>query len=228
MWAHSLYPRLNLRDFSKRVVKVCGQRQCKVRLLISRVTFELTKLIDTNVEKETLNVWREELVQHKSIDNMQGELSGITIEGNMMATNWILAKVDLINMNHCRQRRIWWRGRVWRYLGGKISLFSANVKTTIIWHIFQRPAEPFAPTHISPEPDSARQSGNNDEHQAGSLTEEQKRRIEENRLKALAKRRVQTTDQQNQEGMLWDPLEDLQEQQEQQDEEYVDPAEEYI
>jgi hypothetical protein len=44
----------------------------------------------------------------------------------------------------------------------------------------------------------------------------------------LAKRRVQTTDQQNQEGMLWDPLEDLQEQQEQQDEEYVDPAEEYI
>jgi hypothetical protein len=106
MWAHSLYPRLNLRDFSKRVVKVCGQRQCKVRLFISRVTFELTKLIDTNVEKETLNVWREELVQHKSIDNMQGELSGITIEGNMMATNWILAKVDLINMNHCRQRRI--------------------------------------------------------------------------------------------------------------------------
>jgi hypothetical protein len=44
----------------------------------------------------------------------------------------------------------------------------------------------------------------------------------------LAKRRVQTTDQQKQEGMLWDPLEDLQEQQEQQDEEYVDPAEEYI
>jgi hypothetical protein len=97
---------------------------------------------------------------------------------------------------------------------------------TIISHIFQRPADPFAPNHSSPEPDSARQSGNNDEHQAGSLTEEQKRRIEENRLMALAKRRAQTTDQQNQEGMLWDPLEDLQEHQE--EEEYVDPAEEYI
>ncbi|KAG2176746.1 hypothetical protein INT44_007410 [Umbelopsis vinacea] len=63
MWAHSLYPRLNMKDFSDRVVKVCSKRQCK----------------------ETLNVWRQELVENKSVESMEGGFTGITIDDDVNA-----------------------------------------------------------------------------------------------------------------------------------------------
>jgi hypothetical protein len=73
-------------------------------------------------------------------------------------------------------------------------------------------------------------STNHINQQSLSLTEEQKRKIDENRLKALAKRHAQasnpisTPSNQTQE-MHWDELEDLEAQAE---EEYEDPAEEYL
>lgn len=62
------------------------------------------------------------------------------------------------------------------------------------------------------------------------MTEEQKRKIDENRLKALAKRRAQAsnpvpTPSNQAKEMHWDELEDLEAQAE---EEYEDPGEEYI
>jgi hypothetical protein len=65
------------------------------------------------------------------------------------------------------------------------------------------------------------------------LSEEQKRRIEENRVKALTKRGLQSNVQsQPPPEEHWDPLEDLAVDPENEHsdpaEEYVDPAEEYI
>ncbi|KAG2181112.1 hypothetical protein INT43_008694 [Umbelopsis isabellina] len=160
IWAHSLYPRLNMKDFSERVVKVCSsQKQCK----------------------EALNVWREELVQGASVDNMEGELSGITIQDSNETDD----------------------------------LWGDNASTTL-------PHDDNG-DRVSPNP-----------HQTSQLSEEQRRRIEENRLKALSRRNLQSnTPSLSQPEEHWDPLEDLAvgpEPEEPTDpaEEYVDPAEEYI
>lgn len=97
----------------------------------------------------------------------------------------------------------------------------------------QTAADPFSPPRTSPQPEAARTSGAEDKQQPIALTEEQKRRIEENRLKALAKRRPQPPVQQDAEeespDMLWEPLEDLRAQTAAHEEEdYDDPGEEYM
>jgi hypothetical protein len=42
----------------------------------------MTILIGYCSLKETLNVWRQELVENKSVESMEGGFTGITIEGN--------------------------------------------------------------------------------------------------------------------------------------------------
>ncbi|KAI8579237.1 hypothetical protein K450DRAFT_243433 [Umbelopsis ramanniana AG] len=173
MWAHSLYPRLNMKDFSDRVVKVCSKRQCK----------------------ETLNVWRQELVENKSVESMEGGFTGITIEDDANETN-----------------------------------ASRSAGVDDIWgSAANPPTDPFFQS-LSPSSPPPSVSTASTDQQSVSLTEEQKRKIDENRLKALAKRRAQvsnptsTPSNQTQE-MHWDELEDMEAQAE---EEYEDPAEEYV
>jgi hypothetical protein len=55
-------------------------------------------------------------------------------------------------------------------------------------------ANPFHQSPSSPEPNSTTAPTEDSNQQTLSLTEEQKRKIEENRLKALAKRRTQVPD----------------------------------
>ncbi|CAO3665668.1 unnamed protein product [Umbelopsis ramanniana] len=173
MWAHSLYPRLNMKDFSDRVVKVCSKRQCK----------------------ETLNVWRQELVENKSVESMEGGMTGITIEDDANEEN--PSRTDSAD-------------DVWG---------SAAVAST----------DPFFQSLSSSSPPNTYTTPTSNLNQP-SLTEEQKRKIDENRLKALAKRRAQasnpvSTPSTQAKEMHWDELEDLEAQAE---EEYEDPGEEYI
>ena len=84
MWAHSLYPRLNMKDFSDRVVKVCSKRQCKV-CFRTLCDIPFTHTDANSALKETLNVWRQELVENKSVESMEGGMIGITIEGKRLS-----------------------------------------------------------------------------------------------------------------------------------------------
>ncbi|KAJ2960033.1 hypothetical protein NQZ79_g4581 [Umbelopsis isabellina] len=191
IWAHSLYPRLNMKDFSERVVKLGlpltiilptkGNAQCMERRASSG---SVSRQYERGV------IWHN--------DRRYALTKYIRITGRLIETTFVTDSNETDD------------------------LWGDNARNTI------EPASKIFPHDNNGNRDSL------SPQQTSQLSEEQRRRIEENRLKALSRRNIQSNVQSRPPSEEhWDPLEDLAVGPEQDNstdpaEEYVDPAEEYI